>query len=133
MLALLAKAKMLNTMEYQDSKCRMFLSLDISFQVLGSLFTENRTREQVHNCMNGVVQMPKIGCVQVYYAHTCTEFHSKERSVSEDIKRGHFIIFGGFRVKAKRRCGGLSYFYFFSLVPFFAHPGKAQPSFSCSL
>ena len=60
MLALLAETGILSTVEYQYSKCRVFLSVDISFWFLDGLFTVNGTREQVHSCRDGVVQMPTL-------------------------------------------------------------------------
>lgn len=61
MLALLATTRMLNTVEYQYSKYRVFFSVDISFWFLDGLFTVNGTKEQVNSCMNRVVvQMPTL-------------------------------------------------------------------------
>lgn len=70
----------------------------ISFQFLAGLVSVNEGKGPTHSYMNRVVQLPKLAVPSLLWASA--EVHSKERSISKDIKRVH-LFSGGFRPKSQ--------------------------------
>lgn len=115
-------------MKSQCSACRMFLSLGISFQFLSGLFSVNGARKQVHSGMHRVVQMPKL--IVSRFIGGLLQLRSLAKKGVSDIKRQHFVLFGGFRPKSQGKVWFKPWLLFSLSLALSPLSDKAQPSFS---